>query len=378
MASVPSATRTKLAGVTPIRLPGAMTPAPWLADATKVVAYRHEGAVVIVAAGIGWLRWFSSKGEKLGERKGEGAPQLLKVVDLYGDGKMRIVFARGMGRGVAKADLVVEVLDLSMPGGAAQSLEMPKTSRSQAVGVAKALDDSLWVASFVSKFEVEVARYARDEKNSESSTGKKESSTGERESSTGEKESSTGEGEAWSSVEKRGRYRVVADLVVSEGMPLIARMYGDDPDAAGGVFAIPPTGAPVQLPSTRGARALLALPGGRVAMADGWHKNYGKRAQGLVSLAQRHAETWRPVPGVEITGIYGYDGLRAGNVHRNQGGEILAVGNGPVVVILPKQPDFVYKLGDVEALDAAAIHIDGDERDEVVIVGPTPVIWSAR
>ncbi len=326
-----------------------MTPAPWLADATKVVAYQEEGAVVIVAAGLGWLRWFSSKGEKLGERKGKGAAQLLEVVDLHGNGKINIVFARGMGRGAAKAKLVVEVLDLSLPGEAAQYLEIPKTSRSQAVGVAKALDDSLWVASFVSKFEVEIARYARSENNSES----------------------------WPVVEKRGRYRVVADLITLDGVPFIARMYGDQPDAPGGVFALPPSG-PVQLPSTRGARALLALPNGRVAMADGWHKNYGKRAQGLVSLAEPHENTWRSVPGIEIANIYGYDALKLGNVHRSKGQEIMAVGNGPVVIMLPSRPDLVFKLGDVEALDATAIEMSGDERDEVVIVGPVPAIWSAR
>ncbi|MCP4449187.1 MAG: hypothetical protein GY811_28230 [Myxococcales bacterium] len=334
----------------PVRLPGELAPAPWLGEATLVVALGEKDSAIIVAAGNGWLRWFRSSGEQLGERLGAGAPQVLQTLDVDGDGELEVVFARGMGRDAAAAACVLEVLKIHVAGASAETLSLSATSRQQVAGVATAEFDgraALWVASFVSKFEVEVARY--------------------------EKKS-----EPWVKVADRGRHRVVSDIVsLSNGNLAIARMYGDTADAPGGVYELAAGESPQAIPSTRGARALAVLPGrDQLVMADGWHKNYGRKAQGLVTVAMRESWGWTRTTAVEVSGNYGFTQLRIGDVHREEGAEIVASGNGPAVVVIPTRPELLYVLGDAVASDAVPVNLFGDERDEVVIAGPKPAIWS--
>jgi hypothetical protein len=338
--------------VKPVRLPGELVPAPWLGEATLVVALGARENAIVVAAGNGWLRWFSAEGVQLGERLGAGAPQVLRTADIDGDGKDEVLFARGMGRGSAKAKVVMEVLHITKEGALATPVILPETTRQQVAGLDVRLgaDTSIWIASFVSKFDVEVGRY---EKKSES----------------------------WEQVENRGRHRVVADLaVLANGTPVIARMYGETADAPGGVYTLREDKSPLAVPSTRGARALATLPGatGQIVMADGWHKNYGRKAQGLITLASRKSWGWTKLASVEVAGNYGFSQLRVGNPHTSEGLEIIASGNGPAVVMLPTRPELVYVLGDAIATDAAAVDLTGDARSEVVIAGPSPVIWNPR
>jgi hypothetical protein len=204
------------------------------------------------------------------------------------------------------------------------------------------------VASFVSKFEVEVNRFAR------------------------------GESGEWTLAESRGRHRVVGDMtVLPDGTPVIARMYGDDADADGGVYALPSADVQSKIPSTRGARAVLATGAG-VAMADGWHKEYGKKAQGLVSIAGKEGESWAIRARVQAKNNYGFSRLRLGDVHKVEGPELVASGNGNAIVVLASRPDLLFELSDRVALDAYPIDLSGDSRMEVVIAGPVPAIWNAR
>lgn len=341
-----------LKAATPVRLPGELVPAPWLGEATLVAALGAREQAIIVAAGNGWIRWFSPEGVQLGERLGAGSPQVLRTADLDGDGSDEVLFARGMGRGAADAKAVLEILHITKEGVEASPVPLPATTRQQVAGVAALSGEnaSLWVATFVSKFEVEVARY---EKNSES----------------------------WKKVEDRGKHRVVADLaVLPNGTPVIARMYGETADAPGGVYSLRKDKAPLAIPSTRGARALTTLPGqgGQIVMADGWHKNYGRKAQGLVTVASRKSWGWTKLASVEVAEVYGFTQLRVGNPHKNAGPEIIASGNGPAVVVLPTRPELLYVLGDAIAADAVAVDLSNDERSEVVIAGPSPAIWNPR
>ena len=333
----------------PVRLPGVMEPAPWLGEATRVVAYGAREQAVIVAAGTGWLRWYSPDGKQLGERLGDGGAQVLEVVDLDGDGEVEILWGRGRARGATEALASLELLRLGSKVSV-ETLPLPKTSRAQVVAAhpVPGTKNEIWVASFVSKFEVEVNRFARSE---------------------------SGE---WSLAESRGRHRVVGDMtVLPDGAPVIARMYGDDADAAGGVYVLPSADVQSQIPSTRGARAVLATDSG-VAMADGWHKEYGKKAQGLVSIAGKEGESWAIRARVQAKNSYGFSRLRLGDVHKVQGSELVASGNGNAIVMLPSRPDLLFELSDRVAADAYPIDLSGDSRMEVVIVGPVPAIWNAR
>lgn len=345
--------------IKPVPLPGDMVPAPWLLGATRVVAFTAESGPIIVAGGTGWLRWFDKDGTLLGERKTAGATQSLETFDIDGDGKDEVVVGRGMARDAIDAPISLEVvylqesLDAKRKTPRTESIELPKTSRAQVVAIAAVPGgkDELWAASFVNKYEVEVAHYQRD------AAG------------------------AWTQAESRGRHRVVGDLsVMPDGTPVIARFYGDTADEDGGVYALPSEGEPIALPSTRGARAVLALPGPafHLAMADGWHKNYGKKAQGLVTVIAKAEQGYKQVSSVQVEGNFGYTQLRLSFVHRDPGPELLASGNGNAVVVLPRRPDLLFELAGAEAVDAFPIQLSGDPRMEVVIAGPQPAIWTPR
>jgi hypothetical protein len=329
-----------------------MEAAPWLAEATRVVAFGAREDATIVAAGTGWLRWFSPNGKQLGEQLGEGGAQILEVVDLDGDGAFEVLWGRGRARGAAEAAASLELLRFG-DGQSVESFPLPTTSRAQLVAAVPVpgASNEVWVASFVNKFEVEINRFARDKKG------------------------------GWGIAESRGRHRVVGDMtVLPDGTPVIARMYGDTADEDGGVYALPSADKAVKIPSTRGARALLAMPApaSGVAMADGWHKEYGKRAQGLVSFVSQVAGAWKAEGRVEVKNNYGFSRLRFGEVHNLEGMELLASGNGNAVVVLPTRPDLLFELSDRVAVDAYPIDLSGDSRMEVVIAGPVPAIWSAR
>ncbi len=339
-------------GQVPVRLPGIMEPAPWLEDANRVVAYGQGDKTVIVAAGTHWLRWFSKDGKKLGEHVGVGGVQVLEASDLDGDGTIEIIVGRGRARGANDAPASLEVLRLGKKT-VTETISLPETSRAQVVAAVPVpgMQGGLWVASFVSKFEVAVDRYARDRSGQ------------------------------WSRVESRGRHRVVGDMsVLPDGTPVIAKMYGDTSDAPGGVYALTSESTVAAIPSTRGARALLAMPGPQMslAMADGWHKEYGKRAQGLVTVMTQDGNVWKRSGGVHVAKVYGFSRLRLGNVHSTEKLAVIASGNGNAVVMLPNRPELLYELADRVAYDAYPIDLGGDSRMEVVIAGPDPAIWSAR
>ncbi len=334
--------------VVPAKLPGNFAPAPWLEGATKVAALGSGKGAIIVAAGNGWLRWFDVAGTKLGERVGEGAAQLLRTEDVDGDGRLEVLYARGLGRGAKDAPVRLEIVRISADSSEAETIPLPETTRSQVSGAAAAGDGSIWVASFVGKYQVEVGRYEK------SSDG-------------------------WAKVEDRGQHRVVSSLEVFDGEPVIARMYGENADQPGGVYALHKGKAPLAIPSTRGARALAVLPQRTgLVMADGWHKNYARKAKGLVTFATRKSWGWTKRTSTEVAKNFGFAQLRIGNPHSAEGPEVVASGNGPAVVILPSKPDVAFALGDAVAADAVPVQIEGDDRDEVVIAGPTPGIWSAR
>ena len=121
-----------------------------------------------------------------------------------------------------------------------------------------------------------------------------------------------------------------------------------------------------------------AIDGGRADYIDGWHKEYGKRAQGLITVIAKAEQGYTQVASVEVLGNYGFNQLRLSFVHQDPGPELLASGNGNAVVMLPSRPDLLFELAGAEAVDAFPVQLSGDGRMEVVIAGPTPSIWTPR
>ncbi len=75
-------------------------------------------------------------------------------------------------------------------------------------------------------------------------------------------------------------------------MKVVGRSYGDIQGADGDVLLIR-NGAQTLLPSYRGVRGVRILGENRIVIGDGWHSNYGKIAQGRISLLSRETATAR-------------------------------------------------------------------------------------
>jgi hypothetical protein len=331
--------------VEPVRLPGKLEAAPWPKDTQRLAALRTPAGLQIAAAGVGWLRLYDSRLQEVEMRQTEGGPQVLEALDLDGDGVDELVAGWGVAREAKSAAARATVLRWRGTVLAEESLPLRDTTRAQVVGTALAGKDRLWLAYYISKYVVVVEGFEHSDK-------------------------------GWSRGESKGEHRVSGDLTaLADGTPILAQMYGENADLPGGVYVL---GEQEQaLPSIRGARAVLALPAGALAFADGWHKEYKAKGQGLLSVARPKQGGWEIVSRVQVKGNFGYSRLRLADLLPDPGPEILASGNGRAVVVAAGGKN-VFHLGDAEAVDAVAGDLDGDGRPEVLIAGPKPSIWRAQ
>lgn len=327
---------------------GAVTPAPWLEGALRVAVVRADGKVRIVGGGVGWVRAFELDGAKVGERVGEGAVQVLEVIDVDGDGEGELVVGWGRGRGALEAPARVEVLRADLRGDPEVVPVMP-SDRAQLVSIRgePGVAGVLWIAQFESKYQVAIVRARRDRDGRW--TGERE--TMARVATAAERWDLTGDGRP--------------ELVV-------ARAYGERKEDDGFVYTVV-DGQERRLGGLRGARALRRIPGTTsVVYADGWHFQYGTHASARITRGGLDGAELL----AEIPGRHGYTELRTGDLDGDGAVDVVASGNGPAIAV-PALGGRAYELGEGEAIDAYPADLDGDGVDEVVIAGTPAGIWRA-
>jgi len=337
--------------VTTETLTGVATPAPWLKDASRVAGINTKAGPRIVAAGTGWLRLFDGSGKLIAEAKGIGGANVLEVFDATGDGVDDIIIGRGMARGALDIQPSLTIYQADLSDATAQTISLPTTQRAQVIAVEPASDKAgdLWVATFDSKYMVSMQRALFKD-------GK------------------------WNTTEIT-KVRVAGDIAsVTLGgkrVLVVARMYGDTADADGDVYIV--GGTQQKLPSTRGARALVSVENG-VVMADGWHKQYGTKAEALLTLVRKEGGRWVSTRLAKVPGRHGYNRLRIGDIDGDKQQDVIAAGNGPAVAVTisanAEAPVRYLSLG--EAADAYPFDVDGDGSLEVIIAGSKPAIWHRR
>jgi hypothetical protein len=272
------------------------------------------------------------------------------VFDADGDGKLDLIEGRGRGRGDLNAPMRVTVYR----SGRLQQREnipMPATSRAQVVSVAPdpTAPGALFVAVYESKYTVRFLRATRDERGT------------------------------WTT-EPKGTARVVSAMAVADvdadgtAELLLARPYGDEPDQPGEV-SVATAGAPVsaRLPVVGGARSIV-VAGDLVVYSDGWDREYGRKARGLITRAVRDGDGWRATVIADVPGRWSYDDLRLGDLEGDGLKEIIAAGNGPAIAVPlgAAGAGQVRRLGDRDVYAVYPADLDRDGADEVLMIGPKP------
>ena len=360
----------------PQRSIGVWQPADWLAGAERVAVLRVGDTPYIAAAGTGFLRVFTADGRQVATAEDRGAAQVLTALGSDAD-RATLAIGRGISRHDRTAPMSASLYHFDGRSLTREPIALTPGSRAQVVFIGnpgqaatgRAIE-TLWVAAFESKYMAGLLRARR--------------------------------GENGFRTEVVDRIRVPLDMALgaldeSGERPLyVARPYGDVKDLPGDVYRFRGAGARDPLPTTRGARAVIAH-GREVIAADGWHKDYGRRANALLTRFVPDGDGWRSQILAHVAGRHGYNRLQLGHVDGDEHIDLIAAGNGPAVLIAglePVQRD-VPTLGTVEARDIAvgdlarsgarsqatsgararATPDTRSRRQQVVIAGPTPGIW---
>jgi hypothetical protein len=219
--------------------------------------------IVFVDADRIWIAHPS--GRVVAEAPVPAAIQILRAVDLDGDGRFEIV--AGWGRSHAHQGGTTRITIHRLQGDtlSQELITAPTTTRQDVASFVATDSGTLTVAFFESKYMVKVARarHAANRWSLEDLATLRMATT-----------------LAWGDVDGDG----LMDLVVG-------RVYGEEQGGDGDAFVLRPGGQRIPIPTVRGVRGLAVadLNGdGRneVYLGDGWHQDYGKQARGLLSRAR--------------------------------------------------------------------------------------------
>ena len=294
------------------------------------------------------LRLLDRTGRELASAPAPGGAQVLAAGDLDGDGRGEI--AAGWGQDRAHPEARARISLYRLAGGAlAEEVVLEPVSERPQIAAILADPPGLFVAWYDSQYMVKSARARRD-------------------------------GAAWrieevALIRTAGSYALgdvdgdgARDLVVG-------RFYGDQPASDGDAFLLRPGGPRVPIPTTRGVQA-IALAGGEVFLADGWHKDYGRQARALLSRARWTGGGFRSEVVDELEGEYTIRGLLAADLDGDGRAELAARGSGSVRVYR-RGEDGRWRGQRVagEVSDLAAGEVDGAAGAELLAVGPRGSSW---
>jgi hypothetical protein len=304
-----------------------------------------DGRGEIVLAGAGRLAVLDGSGPQRAEVPAPGGIQVLVVGEVEG----RAAVLAGWGRDRAHPDARARISLYRLAGNSLREevIAEPDSERPQIAAIVPSPPDLL-IAWYADKYLVKSA-YARRE------------------------------GGSWrldevAAVRTAGSY-TLGDVDGDGRRDLVVgRFYGDQLASDGEAFLLRPDGTRVVIPTTRGVNAIV-LVGGDLFLADGWHKDYGKQARALLTLARWSGGAFRSEVIDELKGEYVIWRLIAADLDGDRTPELVARGSSSVRIYSQVEGRWRGRKVAGEAADIAAGDVDGRAGAEVLVVAPTGSRW---
>ena len=304
----------------------------------------------IALADAARLRVVDRSGRQLAAAPAPGGAQALLVADVDGDGRGEIV--AGWGRDRAHPEAAARVSLYRLEGGALREELIAAPAAGERPEIAAILADppGLFIAWYQSQFLVKSVRARR-------------------------------EGEGWR-LEEVAVLRTAGSYALGDvdgdgrGDLVVGRFYGDELASDGDGFLLRPDGARVAIPTTRGVNA-VAVVGGEIFLADGWHKDYGRQARALVTRSRWQGGGFRSEVIGELPGEHSVRTLVAADLDGDGRAELAARGSASVRVFARAAGGaWRGRRAGGSATDLAAGEVDGAPGDELLAVGPAGSTWS--
>jgi hypothetical protein len=295
------------------------------------------------------MRVIDATGRELASEPVTSGIHVLVAADIDGDGKTEILAGWGVTRDFRDAAARVTVHRMQGKQLIEDVVAMPTTERPEVVAIVPLDKQELLVAFYDSKYTV-------------TSTIAKPAEQGWRRNTV-------------ASIRMATSY--ARGDIDGDGKPelVVGRIYGDDMGIDGDAFVLAPDGTRTMLPTTRGSRA-LAIAGGDVYLADGWHQNYGDNARGLLTRVH-HDQTGYHAQLVEDTaGQYGIERILPATID----GKLVLVTLGSHYVRAFTRDGERWRGLTIAgaARDIAVGDLDGKPGDEIAVVGDTSALVDLR
>jgi hypothetical protein len=307
----------------------------WVGDAQRAAIgdLTGDGRAEIALADARRLRIVDASGRELASTAAPAGIQVLGIA--------RGLVLAGWGETREHRGAAARVSIYRLDGGKlveARSFE-PQTSRSEIVALVPAPDGTLLVAYYESKYLVRVARMAL--------------------------------ADAATKLDDVATLRMAAGFAYAAGELVVARVYGDELHSEGDAFVLHADGTRTAIPTTRGARAIVAGEGEEVFLADGWNENYAQVARGLVTRDWRdNAGAWHSELVEDLASEYSAGKLVAADLDGDGHVELISSGNKYVRVFRRSGAGWTGETIDPNAArDIAVGSLDGELGASILIVG---------